>query len=134
MKEEYFMQVKATVKDEKSGMLDKIVETLGSLTEYYTEPDMIAMSAGSGMCLEYLKLSPQKDIDKKTQEDITWYMFRITDFVDKQEEISLDGMLHRMELALEPKIGAVHLGGVYRVSATDVPWDFKMIKHQKMSW
>jgi hypothetical protein len=143
MKEEYFMQVMVYKDQECCDALEKIVEVIGEGTEYYVQDKLVARSACGGM-LEYLKLSPQKDTDDLGMI-ATWYMFKITDFVYKQSKKSLHDLMTILDTKLKSEvkglgimldfrtefeheeITGVKLAGLYHVTATDVPINFKII-------
>lgn len=128
MQTEYFLRIKTFEKDEKSeiAILDKVKEMLGA--EYYTKPGTYAFSASGGFSLEALLLSPVHARDKDGRF-ATSYAYRITDYALKHEDsYDLSKFLKSIEKTLEEKIPEIKVEGVWRVTATDVPVDWKIIR------
>lgn len=123
---EYFMQVKLFEENETTGLLEKIIVALDQKAEYYTEP-MFAFSAGCGFISGYLEIGPHIAKDKESGRYATWYTYRITDYVDTLSEVWPE-LATKVESDLKSKIKDIKTGNFYRVTATDVPDYFKMIR------
>jgi len=135
MKEEYFMQVKTFEKEIQSGFLEKIVIALDKKASYYTKKGLIAYSYSGAGYFDKLQLSPITQLDKEHKREATWYMFRITDFVKTIPEVPFSKLCTYMIDKLDSKIEGLaskprHSGisVIYRVTATDAPQDYEIIR------
>ena len=103
MKQEYFMQVKTFEEEQKVGFLDDIVKALDGKAKYYASSDYKAYSSDSGIS-DSLDLSPITEFDSKEKKDATWYMFRITDYIETISEVEFDKLCGLMISTLASKI------------------------------
>lgn len=129
MKEEYITQIGILDDDMRQGLLEDILITLDGKATIYTKGGLKAHSSSG----DSLDLTPIHEISKTVGKPATWYMCRVTEYVDdikKQslKKLDLEQLGETLWTVLSSKHKEVTYCAIYHITATDVSHDYKIIR------